>query len=111
MTYTTEAESLINSLQQIAMERNQFADFLVQMAGVIAQAEEVGESTSGSLALRGEIKNLQHSSNRLKEGVFRLLVLGDMKRGKSTFLNAILGEDLLPRNVTACTALVTSQVS
>jgi len=38
-------------------------------------------------------------------------VLGDMKRGKSTFLNAILGEDLLPRNVTACTALVTSQVS
>lgn len=36
-----------------------------------------------------------------------MLVLGDMKRGKSTFLNAILGEDLLPRNVTACTALLT----
>lgn len=107
MTYTTEAEGFINSLQQAAMERNRFADFLVQMAGILSQAEEAGESTSGSLALRGEIKNLQHSSSRLKEGIFRLLVLGDMKRGKSTFLNAILGEDLLPRNVTACTALLT----
>ena len=38
---------------------------------------------------------------------FRLLVLGDMKRGKSTFLNALIGENLLPSDVNPCTALLT----
>ncbi|MEM7062530.1 MAG: dynamin family protein [Cyanobacteria bacterium P01_B01_bin.77] len=47
------------------------------------------------------------ASQSLRQGVFRLMVLGDMKRGKSTFLNALLGESLLPSNVNPCTALLT----
>jgi GTPase SAR1 family protein len=39
--------------------------------------------------------------------VFRLLVLGDLKRGKSTFLNALIGEQILPSDVNPCTALLT----
>ncbi len=30
-----------------------------------------------------------------------------MKRGKSTFINALLGEKLLPSDVNPCTALLT----
>lgn len=33
--------------------------------------------------------------------------MGDVKRGKSTVINALIGEDLLPRDVNACTDILT----
>lgn len=44
---------------------------------------------------------------RQEEGAFRLAVLGQFKRGKSTFLNALLGEDLLPTDILPVTAIPT----
>lgn len=44
---------------------------------------------------------------RLREGRFRLAVLGQFKRGKSTFLNALLGENLLPTDILPVTAIPT----
>ncbi|MDO5552464.1 MAG: dynamin family protein [Planctomycetia bacterium] len=37
---------------------------------------------------------------------FRVMVLGSFKRGKSTFINALLGEDVLPNFATPCTAVI-----
>ena len=45
--------------------------------------------------------------NRLVEGRFQLAVLGQFKRGKSTLLNALLGEDILPSSVIPLTAIPT----
>ena len=50
---------------------------------------------------------LRHTAEALRAGTFRILVLGDLKRGKSTLLNALLGTDLLPVAVTPCTAIIT----
>ena len=44
---------------------------------------------------------------RLSEGRFHLAVLGQFKRGKSTLLNALLGESLLPTSVVPLTAIPT----
>jgi len=44
---------------------------------------------------------------RLRENHFHLVVLGQFKRGKTTFLNALLGEDLLPSGVLPLTAVLT----
>lgn len=44
---------------------------------------------------------------RLEEGRFHLAVLGQFKRGKSTLLNAFLGEALLPTSVVPLTAIPT----
>lgn len=44
---------------------------------------------------------------RQEEGTFRLAVLGQFKRGKSTFLNALLGADLLPTDILPVTAIPT----
>ena len=44
---------------------------------------------------------------RLDEGRFHLAVLGQFKRGKSTLLNALLGEPLLPTSVVPLTAIPT----
>ncbi|MCZ7567399.1 MAG: dynamin family protein [Ardenticatenaceae bacterium] len=44
---------------------------------------------------------------RLEEGRFHLAVLGQFKRGKSTLLNALLGEPFLPMAVVPLTAIPT----
>jgi GTP-binding protein EngB required for normal cell division len=44
---------------------------------------------------------------RALENHFYLVVLGQFKRGKTTFLNALLGEDLLPAGVLPLTAVLT----
>ncbi len=37
---------------------------------------------------------------------FHVVVLGTFKRGKSTFINALLGEEILPSYATPCTAVI-----
>lgn len=44
---------------------------------------------------------------KLKSGQFNLAVLGQMKRGKSSFINALLGAEVLPTGVLPATAIVT----
>jgi len=37
---------------------------------------------------------------------FRVMILGEMKRGKSTFINALLHAEVLPAETTPCTAVI-----
>lgn len=50
---------------------------------------------------------LQQLQQRLAAGRFHLAVLGQFKRGKSTLLNALLGDDLLPTDILPVTAIPT----
>lgn len=50
---------------------------------------------------------LRRQATLLREGVFRVLVMGDFNRGKSTVLNALLGSNILPINATPTTAVIT----
>lgn len=43
---------------------------------------------------------------RLFEGRYKVLVVGEAKRGKSTFVNALIGRDLLPTDVDVATSQV-----
>lgn len=52
-------------------------------------------------------QRLDELEKRLAQGRFHLAVLGQVKRGKSTLLNALLGEDVLPSSVVPLTALPT----
>src|SRR4030066_1352157 len=54
-----------------------------------------------------EINGLSELKDRLFEGRFHLAVLGQFKRGKSTLLNALLGEAVLPTAVIPLTAIPT----
>lgn len=102
-----KAENFINDLEKISKARQEFAGYLSSTTGILTEAEQSGSSASGQLGLENTITDLELVSKNLGEGVFRLLVLGDMKRGKSTFLNALIGENLLPTNVNPCTAVLT----
>jgi GTP-binding protein EngB required for normal cell division len=52
-------------------------------------------------------RNLNDLSNRFSEGRFHLAVLGQFKRGKSTLLNALTGEPILPVGIVPLTAAPT----
>jgi GTPase SAR1 family protein len=108
MIYRTEAQDFIDDLEKVARTKTEFANRIGSIADALAQAEKEGGHASGRLALDTDIEQLNVLGSNLQEGAFRLLVLGDMKRGKSTFLNTLIGENLLPRNVTPCTALLTT---
>ncbi len=52
----------------------------------------------------GRIKALSEKS---KDRVFRVAIAGEFSTGKSALINSLLGEDLLPTGLEACTAVVT----
>lgn len=99
--------NFINDLDRFAQARLQVSQSLSAIAQTLEKSELEGEKQSGKLELSRDIEDIAKASQALHNGVFRLLVLGDMKRGKSTFLNALIGENLLPSDVNPCTAILT----
>ena len=67
----------------------------------IQQVARLGPSYEADAAMLTELKD------RLASGQFHLAVLGQFKRGKSTLLNALLGQNVLPTAVVPLTAIPT----
>ncbi|MBD2362318.1 dynamin family protein [Anabaena minutissima FACHB-250] len=107
MVNQVATDRFIEDLERVAQVRSEMAMCLQHLSETINKAELDGESSSGKLSLERDLEDIDIASKNLKKGVFRLLVLGDMKRGKSTFLNALIGENLLPSDVNPCTAVLT----
>ena len=70
------------------------------------------DKTIGYLEMLGDKfsekrQKLHELRTRLHEGRFNLAILGQFKRGKSTLLNALVGDKLLPSSVLPLTAIPT----
>lgn len=52
------------------------------------------------------LKALAAQANNIKEDKFCLMIAGEAKSGKSTFINAYLGTEILPMDVKQCTSSV-----
>jgi GTP-binding protein EngB required for normal cell division/F0F1-type ATP synthase membrane subunit b/b' len=72
---------------------------------LLAQAIEQVAQLGGDFS--PDSQKLQDLRDRLAEERFHLAVLGQFKRGKSTLLNALLGEPVLPTSVVPLTAIPT----
>ena len=103
----TDSRNFLQDLGKVAQVRSEIAETMAVIARELSEAEAIAQEKSGKLELEQYIEDLRLASQNLREGVFRLLVLGDMKRGKSTFLNALIGENILPSDVNPCTAILT----
>ncbi|MEH7130849.1 dynamin family protein [Neobacillus drentensis] len=53
-----------------------------------------------------QLKPLSELQEDLADDYYSIIVLGEFKHGKSTFVNALLGQDIMPRNVTPTTATI-----
>ncbi len=60
------------------------------------------ESTSRTL-----LPQIEEEIDKLEASSFYLAVLGQFKRGKTTFINALLGEDILPTGILPLTSIIT----
>ena len=77
--------------------RQRLADCLSQVATVLGSVGGGGERA----------RQLGDARNNLMQDAFRLMVVGEFKRGKSTLVNSLLGRDVLPARVAPCTAIIT----
>lgn len=51
-------------------------------------------------------KELAELSTKVQNDTFKIMVTGTFKNGKSTFINALLGEEILPAYALPCTAVI-----
>lgn len=49
----------------------------------------------------------QHLSQKLANNSFNIAVFGEFNKGKSTFINALIGQEVLPADILATTATIT----
>lgn len=80
-------------------------DLNTQLGGLVYLEEAlmlIGD-LGADFSREGEM--LEELNGRLAHGIFNLAVLGQFKRGKSTFLNALLGKEILPTSVVPLTAV------
>ena len=57
-----------------------------------------------------DVQEVLDVKDRLEKDNFKVLVIGEFKRGKSTFINALMGKKILPSYSTPCTAVINEVV-
>lgn len=82
--------------------------------GSYASYKETVENLTGSLetllklsdeiALVNTAKSIEETIEKAKDEHFEVAIVGEFKRGKSTLINALLGEEVLPADVLPATA-------
>lgn len=74
-----------------------------ELEELAARAAQLAELATG----RPEAGRAARLADRLAAGRFLVAVAGEFKRGKSTLINALVGEDVLPTGVLPLTAVAT----
>lgn len=72
-------------------------DLLTSIAGTLA---EMGDAT------QDDRKRLMDVAQDLRDMFFLVVIIGEFNAGKSTFVNALLGEELLPVGITPTTEMI-----
>lgn len=62
------------------------------------------QAFSQRLSLAKSVESIDEVLKRVEERTFSIAIVGEFKRGKSTFINALLGKDILPSDILPCSA-------
>jgi len=87
------------------MSSNNYETFQVNKATVARLLQESFRPIE-ALSIQGWVDTIRLLQERVATDSFKVMVLGEFKRGKSTFINALLGEEILPAFATPCTAVI-----
>lgn len=58
------------------------------------------------LAGKSVNKSISSQADKIRAEIFNLMILGEAKSGKSTFINAYLGKEVVPMDVRQCTSAI-----
>lgn len=56
------------------------------------------------ISMEKQAEELKGIENRLKQHIFSVGIMGEFKRGKSTVINALLGQEIVPADIVPCSA-------
>lgn len=96
-------------------KKAQCVEYIGNVEKLVSEYEKdfppIAENKNG----RNKNDNVSHSrtavfheiGEKLKNDRLKILVAGQFKQGKSTLINALLGEEVLPAYATPCTAVIT----
>ena len=87
---------MTSAFERFNSRRDEVIDALGALEG---QAGEIGASSLAARIGREVV-------DKLKADRFHLVVVGEFNHGKTTFVNALLGENALPTGVTPTTAVI-----
>jgi predicted GTPase len=80
-----------------------FIDYNKTLMSLIVDINQLREF-SHKLKLDKSIQLIDEVLERIEKNSFSIAVVGEFKRGKSTFINALLGQDILPSDIIPTTA-------
>lgn len=86
------------ALEQYRRVKQELADIVNEVA-TLTENLELGQGTQHNIARMREL---------ILSDVFRIVVVGGFSRGKSTLINALFGEPVLPAKLAPCTAIINS---
>lgn len=81
---------------------NKFNSQKERLVRLLAEASEV----ITDLNMPSASRNLEELGKKVNSETFKIQVVGTFKNGKSTFINALLGEYVLPAYAVPCTAVI-----
>jgi GTPase SAR1 family protein len=79
-----------------------FNERRAQLLNILSKSSEICEL----LGQHAQKLHLSQIYNKVSSDQFKVMVLGTFKNGKSTFINALLGEAVLPAFAVPCTAVI-----
>lgn len=92
----------IISYEDMKEKKGKILRSLIDLAGIVDSLNQMGVDINGAALL--DLKKKLENDN------FKVLVIGEFKNGKSTFINALMGEKVLPAYSTPCTAVINEVV-
>ncbi len=92
----------IISYEDMKEKKGKILSSLIDLAGIVDSLNQMGLAINGAALL--DLKKKLENDN------FKVLVIGEFKNGKSTFINALMGEKVLPAYSTPCTAVINEVV-
>jgi len=90
-------DMVMNYKQVKADVLKMYDEFLSLVQGVKGNQDTTYDTT---------LRKLEKDAGSIREDIFRLMIVGEAKSGKSTFINAYLGKDILPTDVKECTSSI-----
>lgn len=88
----------IISYEDMKEKKNETLRILSELSGIVEKLKDMGMAVNASA--------LYDLSRKLENDNFKVLVIGEFKNGKSTFINSLMGEKVLPAYSTPCTAVI-----
>lgn len=93
---SSEVEQQTGSFASDQQRREELANLVQEVLGAMQRLDVIDD----------RIKNVGQLKETVLRDAFKVLVLGEFKTGKSTFINALLGEQILPSYATPTTAII-----